>query len=115
MRQWFALNTNLETSTTTTTFNPRPPNVTPAVNWHLALVQLRLFCFARFEDIPRADRLPKEIAITVPGMFAVAGAEKITFVGRNRQCVPTLDISFASKDGLTTCIVTNASGLTRFS
>ena len=35
------------------------------------------FCFARFEDIPRADRLPKEIAITVPEMLAALGLKRL--------------------------------------
>lgn len=88
----------------------------PAVNWHFWpwCNYGCKFCFARFEDIPRADRLPKEIAITVPEMLAAAGAEKITFVGGEPTLCPYLgDLLAASKDvGLTTCIVTNASGLT---
>ena len=72
------------------------------------------FCFARFEDIPRADRLPKEVAITIPEMLADAGADKITFVGGEPTLCPYLgDLLAASKDvGLTTCIVSNATGLT---
>ncbi len=88
----------------------------PAVNWHFWpwCNYGCKFCFARFEDIPRADRLPKEIAITVPEMLATAGADKITFVGGEPTLCPYLgDLLAASKDvGLTTCIVTNASGLT---
>ena len=47
-------------------------------------------------------------------MLAAAGAEKITFVGGEPTMCPYLgDLLAASKDaGLTTCIVTNASGLT---
>jgi radical S-adenosyl methionine domain-containing protein 2 len=47
-------------------------------------------------------------------MLAAAGAEKITFVGGEPTLCPYLgDLLTASKDvGLTTCIVTNASGLT---
>ena len=53
----------------------------------LAVVQLRMqVLLARFEDIPRADRLPKEIVITVPEMPAEAGADKITFVGEPTLC-----------------------------
>ena len=37
--------------------------------------------------------MPKEIAITVPGMLAAAGAEKITFVGGERTMCPYLEIS----------------------
>ena len=47
-------------------------------------------------------------------MLATAGADKITFVGGEPTLCPYLgDLLAASKDvGLTTCIVTNASGLT---
>jgi radical S-adenosyl methionine domain-containing protein 2 len=87
-----------------------------AVNWHFWpwCNYGCKFCFARFEDIPRADRLPKEIALTVPEMLAEAGADKITFVGGEPTLCPYLgDLLAASKDvGLTTCIVSNASGLT---
>tara|TARA_B100000405_G_scaffold292903_1_gene244730 strand:- start:1038 stop:1952 length:915 start_codon:yes stop_codon:yes gene_type:complete len=88
----------------------------PAINWHFWpwCNYGCKFCFARFEDIPRADRLPKEIALTVPEMLAEAGAEKITFVGGEPTLCPYLgDLLATSKDvGLTTCIVSNASGLT---
>ncbi len=88
----------------------------PAVNWHFWpwCNYGCKFCFARFEDIPRADRLPKEIALTVPEMLADAGADKITFVGGEPTLCPFLgDLLAVSKDvGLTTCIVSNASGLT---
>ena len=87
-----------------------------AVNWHFWpwCNYGCKFCFARFEDIPRADRLPKEIAITVPEMLAAAGADKITFVGGEPTLCPYLgDLLAASKDvGMTTCIVSNATGLT---
>ena len=88
----------------------------PAINWHFWpwCNYGCKFCFARFEDIPRADRLPKEVALTVPEMLAEAGADKITFVGGEPTLCPYLgDLLVASKDvGLTTCIVSNASGLT---
>jgi radical S-adenosyl methionine domain-containing protein 2 len=88
----------------------------PAINWHFWpwCNYGCKFCFARFEDIPRADRLPKEVALTVPEMLAEAGADKITFVGGEPTLCPYLgDLLAASKDvGLTTCIVSNASGLT---
>ena len=90
--------------------------IPPAVNWHFWpwCNYGCKFCFARFEDIPRADRLPKEIALTVPEMLAEDGAEKITFVGGEPTLCPFLgDLLQVSKDvGLTTCIVSNASGLT---
>ena len=88
----------------------------PAVNWHFWpwCNYGCKFCFARFEDIPRADRLPKEIALTVPQMLVEAGADKITFVGGEPTLCPYLgDLLQVSKDvGLTTCIVSNATGLT---
>ena len=87
-----------------------------AVNWHFWpwCNYGCKFCFARFEDIPRADRLPKEIAVRVPQMLADAGADKITFVGGEPTLCPYLeDLLLASKKaGLTTCIVSNATGLT---
>jgi radical S-adenosyl methionine domain-containing protein 2 len=88
----------------------------PAINWHFWpwCNYGCKFCFARFEDIPRAERLPKEIALTVPLMLVEAGADKITFVGGEPTLCPYLgDLLQVSKDvGLTTCIVSNASGLT---
>ena len=90
--------------------------IPPAVNWHFWpwCNYGCKFCFARFEDIPRADRLPKEIALTVPEMLVEAGADKITFVGGEPTLCPFLgDLLQVSKDvGLTTCIVSNATGLT---
>ena len=88
-----------------------------AVNWHFWpwCNYGCKFCFARFEDIPRADRLPKEIAITVPEMLA-GWSGQITFVGGEPTPVLTKDLLAASKDvGLTTCIVSNATGLTETS
>ena len=86
-----------------------------AVNWHFWpwCNYGCKFCFARFEDIPRAETLPKEIAITIPSMLAKAGAEKITFVGGEPTLCPYLgELLVASKAaGLTTCIVSNATGL----
>ena len=60
------------------------------------------------------EKLTKELALTVPKMLADAGAEKITFVGGEPTLCPYLgDLLQVSKDvGLTTCIVSNASGLT---
>lgn len=88
----------------------------PAVNWHFWpwCNYGCKFCFARFEDIPLADRLPREIALLVPAMLKQAGAEKITFVGGEPTLCPFLDeLLIESKNvGLTTCIVSNASGLT---
>ena len=113
--------TNISASNAEETFsNPSQEACTHtiplAVNWHFWpwCNYGCKFCFARFEDIPRADRLPKEIAITVPQMLADAGADKITFVGGEPTLCPYLeDLLLASKKaGLTTCIVSNATGLT---
>ena len=87
-----------------------------AVNWHFWpwCNYGCKFCFARFEDIPRADTLAKEEALLVPSMLANAGATKITFVGGEPTLCPYLgELLAASKDaGLTTCIVSNGTGLT---
>lgn len=58
--------------------------------------------------------MPKDIALTVPEMLVEAGADKLTFVGGEPTLCPFLgDLLQAAKDvGLTTCIVSNASGLT---
>lgn len=88
----------------------------PAVNWHFWpwCNYGCKFCFAQFEDIPRADRLERHIALSVPEMLAEAGAKKITFVGGEPTLCPYLgDLLTVSKElGLTTCIVSNATGLT---
>ena len=92
--------------------NPLPP----AVNWHLWpwCNYACKFCFARFEDIPRARKLPRERALLVPNLLADAGAEKITFVGGEPTLCPWLIelITVAKAAGLTTCLVTNGSKLT---
>jgi len=88
----------------------------PAVNWHLWLYcnYACNFCFATYEDIPRADRLSKEDALKVPKMLAKEGAEKITFVGGEPTMCPYLTdlLEAAKKAGLVTCIVSNGWGLT---
>ena len=105
------------------TNNPKSPiceteviKIPPAVNWHFWpwCNYGCKFCFAQFEDIPRADRLQRHVALTVPEMLADAGAEKITFVGGEPTLCPFLgDLLTVSKEvGLTTCIVSNATGLT---
>ena len=87
-----------------------------AVNWHFWpwCNYGCKFCFATFEDIPRSDRLSKEDALTIPGLLAAAGAEKLTFVGGEPTLCPYLgDLLNAAKEaGLITCIVSNGSGLT---
>ena len=87
----------------------------PAVNWHFWpwCNYGCTFCFAQFDDLPKIDRLPKEIALRVPRQLAMAGAKKITFVGGEPTMCPYLPALLkASKDvGLTTCIVSNGTGL----
>ena len=101
------------------TIEPNAEKITvipPAVNWHFWpwCNYGCKFCFAQFEDIPRADRLQRHVALTVPQMLAEAGAKKITFVGGEPTLCPFLgDLLTVSKElGLTTCIVSNATGLT---
>ena len=87
----------------------------PAVNWHFWpwCNYGCTFCFAQFDDLPKIDRLHKEIALRVPRQLAMAGAKKITFVGGEPTMCPYLPALLkASKDvGLTTCIVSNGTGL----
>ena len=86
-----------------------------AVNWHFWpwCNYGCTFCFAQFDDLPKIDRLPKEIALRVPKQLAMAGAKKITFVGGEPTMCPYLpELLKDSKDvGLTTCIVSNGTGL----
>jgi radical S-adenosyl methionine domain-containing protein 2 len=86
-----------------------------AVNWHFWpwCNYGCTFCFAQFDDLPKIDRLPKEVALGVPKQLAMAGAKKITFVGGEPTMCPYLpELLKASKDvGLTTCIVSNGTGL----
>ena len=74
-----------------------------------------MFCFATFEDISLNDRLSKSDALLLPNLLAEAGAEKITFVGGEPTLCPYLDelLEAAKKAGLTTCIVTNGTGISR--
>ena len=81
----------------------------------LAMVQLRmqvLLCPVWRHST--RNRLPREIALLVPAMLKQAGAEKITFVGGEPTLCPFLDelLIESKRVGLTTCIVSNASGLT---
>ena len=89
----------------------------PSVNWHFwpwCNYGCKLW-FARFEDIPRAKTLEKKVALTVPRLLAEAGADKLTFVGGEPTLCPFLGelLVEAKKCGLTTCIVSNASGLNK--
>ena len=87
----------------------------PAVNWHFWpwCNYGCTFCFATFPDIQHADRLKEEDAVRVPRLLAEEGAEKITFVGGEPTLCPFLGkLLMAAKDaGLTTCIVSNGTGI----
>ncbi len=87
----------------------------PSVNWHFWpwCNYGCKFCFARFEDIPRAQTLKKELALTIPKLLVDSGAEKLTFVGGEPTLCPYLNelLVEAKRVGLTTCIVSNATGL----
>jgi radical S-adenosyl methionine domain-containing protein 2 len=91
--------------------------IPPAVNWHFwpRCNYGCEFCFATFEDISLNDRLSKSDALLLPNLLAEAGAEKITFVGGEPTLCPYLDelLEAAKKAGLTTCIVTNGTGISR--
>ena len=87
-----------------------------AVNWHFwpRCNYGCNFCFARFEEIATANKMSKADALTVPQMLADAGADKLTFVGGEPTLCKYLDelLDAAKNAGLTTCIVSNGTGLT---
>ena len=93
----------------------KPDCLPPAINWHFWpwCNYGCEFCFATFNDIPRADRLQEEDAVRVPRLLAEEGAEKITFVGGEPTLCPFLGkLLMAAKDAeLTTCIVSNGTGI----
>jgi len=88
----------------------------PAVNWHFWpwCNYGCNFCFATFEDLPSSKKMLKEDALTIPKMLADAGVQKLTFVGGEPTLCPYLgELLVESKRvGLTTCIVSNGTGLT---
>ena len=87
----------------------------PAVNWHF-WPWCNYGCNSALPGLKHStrDRLPREIALLVPAMLKQAGAEKISFVGGEPTLCPFLDelLIESKRVGLTTCIVSNASGLT---
>ena len=93
----------------------QPDCLPPAINWHFWpwCNYGCEFCFATFNDISHADRLKEEDAVRVPRLLAKEGAEKITFVGGEPTLCPFLGkLLMAAKDaGLTTCIVSNGTGI----
>lgn len=88
----------------------------PAVNWHFWpwCNYGCKFCFATFEDLPATKKLSREDALKIPKMLVDAGAEKLTFVGGEPTLCPYLGelLEEAKRVGLTTCIVSNGTGLT---
>jgi len=98
-----------------TPFNSPLEALPPSVNWHFWpwCNYACTFCFAHFDDIPKHDRLSKEQALKIPQMLADAGATKITFVGGEPTLCPYLGelLEAAKIAGLTTCIVSNGTGL----
>jgi radical S-adenosyl methionine domain-containing protein 2 len=92
--------------------NPLPP----AVNWHFWpwCNYGCNFCFATFEDLPSSKKMTKEEALTIPKKLADAGVQKLTFVGGEPTLCPYLGelLKEAKEVGLTTCIVSNGTGLT---
>lgn len=94
---------------------PSLEELPPSVNWHFWpwCNYACTFCFAHFDDINKSDRLSREDALLVPQMLADAGATKITFVGGEPTLCPYLGelLESAKMAGLTTCIVSNGTGL----
>jgi len=88
----------------------------PSVNWHFwpHCNYACTFCFAHFDDINKTEKLAKEDALLVPKMLVDAGAKKLTFVGGEPTLCPYFGelLEAAKMAGLTTCIVSNGTGLT---
>jgi len=86
-----------------------------SVNWHFwPWCNMKCkFCFATFNDVKKV--LPKDTALTVPGMLKDVGTEKITFVGGEPMLCPYLGelLIEAKKQGLATKIVSNGTGFSR--
>ena len=87
----------------------------PAVNWHFWpwCNYGCTFCFATFEDIDRSNSLEKELGFKLLEEMAAEGVEKVTFVGGEPTLCPWLgELLVRAKElGLTTCIVSNGTGL----
>lgn len=96
--------------------NPPFEAIPLSVNWHFWpwCNYACTFCFAHFDDLNKSDKLSKEQALLMPKMLADAGATKITFVGGEPTLCPYLGelLEAAKHAGLTTCIVSNGTGLT---
>jgi len=88
----------------------------PAVNWHFWpwCNYGCTFCFATFEDIDRSNSLEKELGFKLLEEMAAEGVEKVTFVGGEPTLCPWLGeyLVKAKSLALTTCIVSNGTGLT---
>lgn len=94
-----------------TSADPRPISV----NFHLFKpCNLRCrFCFATFRAV--RGRLPFDDARRLLDELALAGTEKVTFVGGEPTLHPEIGplVSHAHAIGLTTCLVTNGARLDR--
>lgn len=95
----------------TTNKTPRKPI---SVNWHFwPWCNMKCkFCFATFNDVKKV--LPKDTALTVPGMLKDVGTEKITFVGGEPMLCPYIgELLMQSKRiGLITKLVSNGTNIT---
>jgi len=88
----------------------------PAVNWHFWpwCNYGCEFCFATYEDIDRENSLDRELGLWLLEVLAGEGVDKVTFVGGEPTLCPWLgEYLVKAKDlGMTTCIVSNGTGLT---
>ena len=94
--------------------------VIPAVNYHLwqACNMRCKYCFATFQDVKRTilpkGHLPMDKSMILIEQLAEYGFKKITFAGGEPTLCPWLGqlIAHAKRNGLTTMIVSNGSGIT---
>lgn len=94
--------------------------VIPAVNYHLwqACNMRCKYCFATFQDVKKTilpkGHLPMDKSMILIEQLAEYGFKKITFAGGEPTLCPWLDqlIAHAKRNGLTTMIVSNGSGIT---
>lgn len=110
------INTNLEISQNHCSQSTKIQKLPPAVNWHFwPWCNYGCgFCFATFQDLPASKKMSKENALSIPKLLADAGVRKLTFVGGEPTLCPYLGelLEEAKNVGLTTCIVSNGTGLT---
>jgi len=88
-----------------------------AVNWHLeARCNYRCkFCFVKFKKFHHAHVHDEGDVASVFKQLRDAGVQKLTFVGGEPMLHPQIrmGITLASRMGLTTCLVSNGTRLTR--